>query len=40
MGVENLHVGSSGSVNVELLLLDGFVDVAEVLLVVLFVPRH
>ena len=36
MGVENLHVGSFGSVDVELFLFDGLVDVVEVLLVVLF----
>ena len=40
MCVENLHVGGFGSMDVELLFLDGLVDVVEILLVVLFVTGH
>ncbi len=40
MGVDNLHVRSFGSVDVELFLLDGFINVVEVLLVVFFMPGH
>ncbi len=40
MCVDNLHVRSFGSVDVELFFLDGFINVVEVLLVVFFVPGH